>query len=347
MLAEISPMPDSNPELSQNQVTGQAAWWKSPALFLALAALGLTGWHYKEQTDQNKALQAEVAKRLAAEEGLITQLKTSADKAREQAEQSQQRIVQLENKMAEAENQYISLEALYQQLSSNPDEISLAEVEQTIGIANQQLQLAGNPKAALIALQVADSRLARNDKPQWLALRKSINADMEKLRALPIVDTVGMNLQLNNMILECDSFPFVVSDAETRNKPAEKPAEGLFARIWEEAKQLVKVRKLDAPDPALYSPTQSYFLRENLKQHLLSARLALLARDEASFRTDVRTAYTLLGKHFDTESQPVVAAMNMLKHLSDNVLDIALPELSSSVDTVKRARLAKDKAATK
>jgi uroporphyrin-3 C-methyltransferase len=88
-------------------------------------------------------------------------------------------------------------------------------------------------------------------------------------------------------------------------------------------------------------------LRENLKQHLLSARLALLARDEASFRTDVKIAHDLLGKHFDTESQPVVAAMNMLKHLSDNVLDIALPELSSSVDSVKRARIVKDKAATK
>jgi uroporphyrin-3 C-methyltransferase len=340
-------MPDSSPELSQSKVSQRDTWWKSPALFLALAALGLTAWHYKEQTDQNKNLQTEVAKRLLAEETLTNQLKAGVEKAREQAEQSQQRIGQLENKMAEAENQYISLEALYQQLSSNPDEISLAEVEQTIGIANQQLQLASNPKAALIALQVADSRLARNDKPQWLALRKSINADMEKLKALPLVDTVGMNLQLNNMILECDTFPFVVSDAAPRDKPTEKPAEGLFARIWAEAKQLVKVRKLDAPDPALYSPTQSYFLRENLKQHLLSARLALLARDEASFHTDVKAAQNLLGKHFDTDSQPVVAAMNMLRHLSDNVVDIALPELSSSVDSVKRARMVKDKATTK
>jgi uroporphyrin-3 C-methyltransferase len=340
-------MPDVTPELPQNKLANHNAWWKNPALYLALAALGFTGWHFKEQTDQNKAMQTEVAKRLAAEETLTGQLKTSVDKAHEQAEQTQQRIDQLENKVAEAESQYISLQALYQQLSSNPDEISLAEVEQTIAIANQQLQLASNPKAALIALQVADSRLARNDKPQWLALRKSINADMEKLKSLPQVDTVGMNLQLNNMILECDSFPFLVSDTESRNKPADKPAEGLLARIWEEAKQLVKVRKLDAPDPALYSPTQSYFLRENLKLHLLSARLALVARDEAGFHADVKIANELLGKYFDPEAQSVVSARGMLKHLSDNVLDIALPELSSSVDSVKRARMVKDKAARK
>ncbi|MGB8856336.1 MAG: uroporphyrinogen-III C-methyltransferase [Burkholderiales bacterium] len=340
-------MSDADLPIEQNSPPGVSGWWKSPALYLALAALGFSGWHYKQQSDQYAAVRMEVARRLESGEERAGQIKASVDKVRELVDQSQQRIGQLESKMAEAENHYISLEALYQQLARNPDEISLAEVEQTIGIANQQLQLAGNPKAALIALQVADSRLARNDKPQWTALRKSINADMEKLKSLPLVDTVGMNLQLNNLIVDCDSFPFVVSDAAPREAPAEKPVEGFLARIWTEVRQLVKVRKLDAPDPSLFSPTQSYFLRENLKLHLLSARLSLLARDEASFRSDVKAAYDLLGKYFDTQAQPVVAAMNTLKHLSDNVLDIALPELSSSVDSVKRARLVRDKAATK
>ncbi|MGB8337993.1 MAG: uroporphyrinogen-III C-methyltransferase [Burkholderiales bacterium] len=340
-------MPDSASPAVQTPATIHNTWWKNPALYLALAALGFSGWHYKEQTDQYKAVQAEVAKRLSADEDLTRQVRASVEKVREQAEQTQQRITQLENKMGDAENQYISLEALYQQLSRNPDEISLAEAEQTIGIANQQLQLAGNPKAALIALQAADSRLARNDKPQWIALRKSINADIEKLRALPQVDMVGMNLQLNNLILECDALPFVIFDATRTDKAAEKPVEGLLARVWEEAKQLVKVRKLDAPDPAFYAPSQSYFLRENLKLHLLSARLALLSRDEGSFRADLNAAHELLGKYFDTQSQPVVAAMNTLKHLSENVINIALPELDSTVDTVKRARQVREKAATK
>ena len=63
----------------------------------------------------------------------------------------------------------MALESLYQELSRDRDEWALAEIEQVLLIASQQLQLAGNVKAAMIALQTADSRLQRLDKPQFTA----------------------------------------------------------------------------------------------------------------------------------------------------------------------------------
>ena len=48
-----------------------------------------------------------------------------------------------------------------------------------IDLANQQLQLAGNVKAALIALQNADTRLQRMDRPQLTGLRKALNHGRE------------------------------------------------------------------------------------------------------------------------------------------------------------------------
>jgi uroporphyrin-III C-methyltransferase len=340
-------MPDSEIQTSQTSTTSNAAWWKNPALYLALAAIGFTGWQYKEQTQQSRTVRQEIAKRLGSGEELTRQIKASVDKAQQQSEQTQQHIAQLENKIAEAENQYISLEALYQQLSNNPDEVALAEVEQNIGIANQQLQLASNPKAALIALQAADSRLARNDKPQWIALRKSINADIDKLKSLPHMDTVGMSLQLSNLAMEADSLPFIITSVAPEGNSANKSTQGFFARLWQDVQQLVRVRKIDAPDPALYSPTQNYFLRENLKLHLLSARLALLSRDEKSFRADIKVAQDMLAKYYDTQSVPVIAALDTLKYLSENVMDIAMPEISSSVDSIKRVRIVREKATIK
>jgi uroporphyrin-3 C-methyltransferase len=38
------------------------------------------------------------------------------------------------------------------------------------------------------------------------------------------------------------------------------------------------------------TPSQTYFLRENLKLRLLAAKLALLQRDEVSFRADLVAA---------------------------------------------------------
>ncbi len=342
-------MPDST-EITQTEPTApsRATWWHHPALYLALAALLFTGWQWREQRQQTRSIQLEVAKRTAQDEEIAKQLRANFDKAQASNEQSQQRLGQLENKLGEAESQYIALDSLYRQLAGNPDEISLAEVEQTIGIANQQLQLAGNPKAALIALQAADTRLARNDKPQWTSLRKSISADMEKLKALPFVDTVGLSLQLNNLIIEADTLPFVAHEAPATELPAASKSEsGYLARAWQYVKQLVRVRKLDTPDPALYSPTQAYFLRENLKLRLLSARMALMARDDASFRADLTAAQEILFRHFDKETIPVISALNTIKHVAGSHLDIALPDLSSSVDGVKRARIMHDKAGAK
>ena len=52
----------------------------------------------------------------------------------------------------------------------------LAEVEQILLVGSQQLQLAGNVKAALIALESADSRLQRADSAQFTGLRRAIRA---------------------------------------------------------------------------------------------------------------------------------------------------------------------------
>ena len=81
----------------------------------------------------------------------------------------------LEAKLAESQNQQLAMEALYQELTRTRDEATLEEVEQLLLIANQQLQLANNVKAALIAMQEADARLQRIDRPQLSSLRKVLS----------------------------------------------------------------------------------------------------------------------------------------------------------------------------
>jgi hypothetical protein len=71
----------------------------------------------------------------------------------------------LEAKLAESQSQQAALDAMVQELTRNRDERLLAETEQALNIAAQQLQLAGNVEAALIALQGADARLAAAGRP--------------------------------------------------------------------------------------------------------------------------------------------------------------------------------------
>ena len=124
--------------------------------------------------------------------------------------EAQVKIGVLENKLAESQSQQIALESLYQELSRNRDEWAFADVEQLLQMAGQQLQLAGNVRGALIALQNADMRLQRMERPQLAPLRKAINRDIERLKALPYVDTVGLSVRLDNIIAAVDTLPLAM-----------------------------------------------------------------------------------------------------------------------------------------
>ena len=69
-------------------------------------------------------------------------------------------------------------------------------------------------------------------------------------------------------------------------------------------KQLVRIQIMDKPDVALLSPSQAYFLRENLKLRLLSARHALLARDGPSFKADLDASMDWISRYYDNKSEP-------------------------------------------
>ena len=50
------------------------------------------------------------------------------------------------------------------------------------------------------------------------------------------------------------------------------------------------MRRIDNADAMLVTPDQGYFVRENLKLRLLSARLALLSRNQTTLKSDLHAA---------------------------------------------------------
>ena len=105
--------------------------------------------------------------------------------------------------------------------------------------------------------------------------------------------------------------------------------------MWTDVRQLIRVRSVETPDALMLSPTQAYFLRENLKLRLLNARMALLSRNEAAFRADLIAAQEALVKYFDTRSRVTQSAQNALRQVQANNLAIEMPTLSDSLNAVR------------
>ncbi|MBL8524397.1 MAG: uroporphyrinogen-III C-methyltransferase, partial [Betaproteobacteria bacterium] len=113
--------------------------------------------------------------------------------------------------------------------------------------------------------------------------------------------------------------------------------------LWHELKQLIRIRELDNGDPALLSPQQGYFLRENLKLRLLSARTALIARDETNYKEDMKLAREMLTRYFDPKAKVNVNALALLKQLADNPLSIAAPDITASLNAMRATRAARER----
>jgi uncharacterized protein HemX len=320
------------------------------AIGLAFVALAFTGWQWWESRSEVGSLQQAAGQKLAGIAAEVEQSRAAIAQAQSALRDTQSQVRELEARLADTQEQRVALEEMYRELSRSADERMLAEVEQLMIIASQQLQLAGNVKGALIALQAADTRLARADKLQVAQLRRTLNQDMERLKALPQVDTVGIAVKLDNLVAQADSLPLLVSETPPGSRPVararllEEPGWSRVARdFWDEMKSLVRIRDLESADAALLTPAQSYFLRENLKLRLLSARVALLARDEQSYRDDLKAAQAWIQKYFDARAKVNANAIETVRLLAGSPISITVPDINTSLAAVRAARAARDK----
>lgn len=331
-----------------------AAWW---ALLLALIALGGAGWAIWQARDtrvQSVELREELARRLSEGESIATEARGIVRQQQEVIASLQGKLGALESKVETTEGQAAALEALYQEFSRSREDGVIAEVEQAVALAAQQLQIAGNVEAALIALQEAEARLAIHDRGQLASLRRALARDIDELRLQPVLDVSGLSLRLERLLERTDALPLAfegqlpIEAAVGREMgPAESGGlagwmagiwrftQALAADVWHEVRTLVRVERLDQDDPVLLAPAQNTFLRENLKIRLLTARLALLARDGRTFEADLAQAKAWVERFFDLREERVQAALNELKELQAVKVRYEPPDLSETFTALR------------
>jgi uroporphyrin-3 C-methyltransferase len=338
---------------------------------IALLGVAVLGWLAWQGNQRFETTRQELARRLADTEGAQREALAHARQNRETIDALHGKIGAFEAQLAEMQSQQLALQAMYQELSRVREDRLLAEIEQDVAIAAQQLQLAGNVEAALIALQGAEARLARNAQPQFLPLRKLVVRDIERLKALPGADVSGIALKLDTLLAAVPNLPLAFEQrpaapskqerAGTRKPPAAQPTPDAvppapsfehmvrtwLGEIWHELRQLVRIERIDRPDPALLAPREAYFLRENLRLRLLSARLALLARDGRSFQNDLKQAEEWLGQYFDTRATTVADAQTSLKGLVRLDVMREPAELNETLSALRNFKLARERGPAK
>ncbi|MDH5244999.1 MAG: uroporphyrinogen-III C-methyltransferase [Betaproteobacteria bacterium] len=319
----------------------------------ALAVLAAAGlWLDGKRTQQS--LRIEVAQRLSGIESSTQAAGRAQTQLATDLRDAQAKITLLEARLAESQAEQAALEALYRDLAPSRDEIAISEIEQVLLVASQQLQLAGNVSSALTALQLAEAKLQRLDRPQFVPLRRALARDIDRLKAVPYVDVVGMSLKLDRGIAAVDSLPLAMDERvpppapdKSATSAADSPWRRFLADIWSDAKQLIRIEVADRPAAPLVPMAQQYFLRENLKLRLLTARIALLARDDASFQADLAAVDAWLKQYFDSRAKPVQALQATVHQLAASPVPGETPDLNGSLEALRVLRLGWDRAGTR
>jgi uroporphyrin-3 C-methyltransferase len=124
---------------------------------------------------------------------------------------------------------------------------------------------------------------------------------------------------------------------------AEEPSwRHTLREMWADLRSLVRVDVSDRQAAPLVAPSQQYYLRENLRLRLLSARIALIARSEPAFRADVKAAEAWLRQYFDTRARPVATVLASLASMTSVTMSAEAPELTRSLDAARALRSAQD-----
>lgn len=316
-------------------------YWKIRLPFiLSGAALALALWQWFDTgriLDSQRELlairltQAEQQSRAAQQQAVLT-----SDKLRD----ATGRLADVESRLASAQQQQTELQNLYKQLTQGQGDWLQGEIEHLLNIANQELQLSGNVKTALIALETAASRLDAANQPKYFNLRRALGQDIATLKAEPYLDTTSLSLRLSQLAQSAGQLPL---NFDLRHLPAPRePSKPevtdnrwlqFSQNLWRDIRGLVQIRRIQGEAPVL-PPTEAYFVHENLRLHLLSARLALLQRDAQTYQSDLDAANRILERYFDRTDPAVIDTRRQLRTLQRAPIDAPLPDLSASLNAL-------------
>ncbi len=215
MTEKLTPPPDDSlaapAKLPRKRGTGQSWATTLAMLFLMLAiGLGAALWWQQKRFDQSVR---EIAGQFQSQGSLLADAKRDARQATAMVDSHAGRIAQLERAVREGQIQYSALEQAWQTFNKGMDDAILAsDVDRLLGLASQQLRLAGNVNNAIVSLETALAMLVRADRPAFSGVQRAISLDLDVLRAVPIVDATVITSRLESLMVLISRAPLLVPD---------------------------------------------------------------------------------------------------------------------------------------
>ncbi|MCE2781255.1 uroporphyrinogen-III C-methyltransferase [Limnohabitans sp.] len=348
MTPPTADLPDAHPT-GEPLVSGVSTVQRSGWVVFLLGTLALLALLSSVFLWQKLSRIQEQLARQSADSGVqALEAKTWAKQAQETVKDSAARVALLEARLAEVALQRAQLEDLMQSLSRSRDENLLVDIESALRIAQQQALMSGSTEPLVAALQSAQKRVQRTAQPRLMPLARTLEKDLERINSLPGFDLPGLMLKLDEGVALVDGLVLAnaATSQQSRLSQQTEPMANASPMSWwmagltrmgDEFKSLLRVSRIDAPEAALLSPEQAFFVRENLKLKLLNARLGLLARQKDGVRADLHASAILVRRYAEPQSRRTLQLLQLLEQTTEQVRTAEVPRIEASLTALSTA----------
>lgn len=324
---------DSTPaQTPPPQPNSQGKKLASVALLLVLAlGAGFAYVHQQQKSEFNNQLQAVRAELKQTRDTLNAQLEQTVSKATSQATEITHRAETV------LEQQQKSIESLQLAVADikgrRPNDWLLAEADYLVKLAGRKLFLEHDVETATQLMESADQRIAALNDPSLTALRKAMANDITTLKNIPLIDRNGLVLRLISLQQQIDSLPLANAIL-----PADQPqtSQAVSENIddWQTnlknslkafADNFITFRSRDGNVIPLLSPTQHFYLRENLQAKLETAIKGVYTEQQTLYRTALDTAAQWSTSFFNPDDKAVQSFNAALAQLAQQQVQVEYP----------------------
>jgi uroporphyrinogen III methyltransferase/synthase len=221
----------------------------------------------------------------------------------------------------------------------------VAELQASVQLLAETLATTGNVGGAIALIDLIDARIGRQPAAAKLApVRAALASDRQKLVAAKSVDIVAAAAVIDGLIADVDAMPLIASPqpslakagapvTHTESAPA-LSLDRIMQAIRERFADVVRIRKVEHPEAVFLTPEQGALIAERLRLRLLSARLALVSRQQAMFAQDMAMAEAILAKTYDPQDDRVIKAKASVAELKAMANRLAVPIALQSLSAI-------------
>lgn len=308
------------------------------ALLLAFSALAGAGYLYfaliylQPNAATERALAQAEAERNALGNGLAQAQESWRQGLEDSTDQLIERLQTTESGLVERLNQVAK--------AAPPSERDwkLAELEYLLQVANHRLLMERDVATALDLLRSADDILRRLEDMALHGVRAALAGEILSLEQTQGADVQGLYLRLDALKRQLKDLALAQPQFALPKQAAASQDTGFWAALADEFRNLLRFRRIDAEVRPLLAPDEALYLEFNLRLMLEQAQLAALRRDQAVFSSSLDSARQWVGDHLDAADPGVQAAGNALAELQQADLNLALPDISASLQELRKVR---------